>query len=465
MRALPSACVAEVRKICQHYVHKTSGKYTNNAAAARYIHQMSEEVLSQLADVAAEIKRHESSPEVFQQLLDDWNEVFPPTLGEIGTPKAIASKLKSQAVQIEELRLSLEELKSMRDQDLNGVLRSMDSQLQSSRDSVANERRQLLFAHSKEVSALNDKLARIVAENEENLKSLAKSYKSTVETLKCKLTKLEDAKNGELAEASAAASRREQELLDRIAQLAREKQVMSDSLKSRSREVEELNRRSRRPSFVPERKIALASTNSIASSVQSDRANALEDSFRFDIEDSATEVELCDEDEDDEEEEAAEEEEGDEEEEDDNLRLGADYVESWGPQGQEKKLRKGKKKGKAKKSRRKSTVTTAPVVSVRGAVAQKLASLTEEIKSLSEVNSAREEDMKLMQTDIDKLLVELSFQKRRADGLEETNAALRKAIAVDISQSAGAQVIRGRVTVTKYTPHFLQHTRSEPHCT
>ena len=67
--------VAEVRKICQHYVRKTSGKYVDNVTAARYIHQMAEDVLSQLADVSAEIKRHESHPEMYQELLDSWNEV------------------------------------------------------------------------------------------------------------------------------------------------------------------------------------------------------------------------------------------------------------------------------------------------------------------------------------------------------------------------------------------------------
>ena len=36
---------------------------------------MAEDVLSQLADVSAEIKRHESHPEMYQELLDSWNEV------------------------------------------------------------------------------------------------------------------------------------------------------------------------------------------------------------------------------------------------------------------------------------------------------------------------------------------------------------------------------------------------------
>ena len=67
--------VAEVRKVCQHYVRKAAGKYVDNVTAARYIHQMAEEILGQLADVSEEIRRHESHPEMYRELLESWNEV------------------------------------------------------------------------------------------------------------------------------------------------------------------------------------------------------------------------------------------------------------------------------------------------------------------------------------------------------------------------------------------------------
>ena len=52
---------------------------------------------------------------------------------------------------------------------------------------------------------------------------------------------------------------------------------------------------------------------------------------------------------------------------------------------------------------------------------------------------------------------------RRADGLEEANGALRRTIAAGI-QNKEEPAIRMKVPVTTHTPHFLQHTRSEPHC-
>jgi DNA polymerase-1 len=82
-----------VRDICLHYVEKCSGKYENNKLAARYLHQMAEEVLGQLSGVAAQIKRHEAEPEVFQALLDEWNDAFPASLGSMGSPKQVGEVL------------------------------------------------------------------------------------------------------------------------------------------------------------------------------------------------------------------------------------------------------------------------------------------------------------------------------------------------------------------------------------
>jgi len=80
-RELPSGCVEQVRQICLHYVSKCAGKYSNNVVAARYVHHMADEVISQLAGVAEQIQRHESNPQLFQKLLDEWNASFPPSLG------------------------------------------------------------------------------------------------------------------------------------------------------------------------------------------------------------------------------------------------------------------------------------------------------------------------------------------------------------------------------------------------
>ena len=49
LRQYPTNYIQQVREICLHYVKKCSGKYENNKAAARYVHQMSSEILFQLA--------------------------------------------------------------------------------------------------------------------------------------------------------------------------------------------------------------------------------------------------------------------------------------------------------------------------------------------------------------------------------------------------------------------------------
>ena len=74
IRKYPKSAVQQVREICLHYVEKCSGKYMDNKAASRYVHQMAEEVIQQLSGVTAQIRRHENEPEVFQALLDEWNE-------------------------------------------------------------------------------------------------------------------------------------------------------------------------------------------------------------------------------------------------------------------------------------------------------------------------------------------------------------------------------------------------------
>ena len=143
MRSFPKSAVQQVREICLHYVEKTSGKYMNNKAASRYIHQMTEEVMNQLSGVSAQIKRHENEPAAFQALIDEWNEAFPKSLHAIGSPKAIASLVKKQEAEIVELRTNLDSERNNRDKDVGDVLKSMDAQLQTSRNGIISERRQL----------------------------------------------------------------------------------------------------------------------------------------------------------------------------------------------------------------------------------------------------------------------------------------------------------------------------------
>ena len=151
MRAFPKSAVQQVREICLHYVEKSSGKYADNKRASRYIHQMAEEVMNQLSGVSAQIKRHENEPAAFQALIDEWNEAFPKSLHAIGSPKAIAALVKRQEQEIIELRAALDSERNNRDKDVGDVLKSMDAQLQTSRNGIISERRQLAKIQQQEV--------------------------------------------------------------------------------------------------------------------------------------------------------------------------------------------------------------------------------------------------------------------------------------------------------------------------
>jgi hypothetical protein len=285
-----------------------------------------------------------------------------------------------------------------------------------------------MLSHAAEAAALNERLERIAAENEDKIKILGASYKSTIDSLKMKFKKLEEAKVGEFADAEAKCAAREKELQDRVNQLTRQNQVLTDAVKSKSREAEENRRASvRRPSFVPERRVSLPSANSIASSVQSDPVD-IQDSFKFDLSmldnndglsmedidvDNEVDEESEDEDEDEDEEESgsSEEEEGGASDTRDELGgIDEEFALYRGAKEKKKKPKKEKKTNKVKNAKKVSA--PAPTVSIRGKVALKLAAMTAEITALTDVNSAREADMKVMQSDIDKLLVELKFQKR-----------------------------------------------------
>ena len=118
------------------------------------------------------------------ELLDRWNEVFPPSLGEIGTPRAIASKLKTQAVHIEELKDQIKDLQNHQIIDMDGLKATMDSQLQSSRESIMNERRQLLFAHKTDINDMIERMEADKNKNDQEAKEVALHFKKQIDQMR-----------------------------------------------------------------------------------------------------------------------------------------------------------------------------------------------------------------------------------------------------------------------------------------
>jgi len=191
-----------VKEICLFYVKKCSGKYEDNKAAARYVHQMAEEIIIQLSGVAGEIKRNKGEPELYQALLDEWNENFPPSLGAMGTPKSIASLVSSQSTEIGDLRSALETERSKREKDVTEILRSMDAQLQAYKSSVMSERRhqQLAAQQQKEnfdleMKRLQEKfradLDRMASNQVKEIKKSTASYENRVLEAQSKIQELQ----------------------------------------------------------------------------------------------------------------------------------------------------------------------------------------------------------------------------------------------------------------------------------
>ena len=194
LRQYPTNYIQQVREICLHYVKKCSGKYENNKAAARYVHQMSRylliktlyinlyyyhyysEILLQLAGVAAQVNRFENEPELYQSLLDEWNENFPPSLGASGTPKAVAAILSKQSTQLIDLKEQIQAEQKRREVEVAEVMRSMDVQLSISRKCVVVERKQLAVSHQLE----KERLEQLIAEADTKLNNVVDAIKEVL---------------------------------------------------------------------------------------------------------------------------------------------------------------------------------------------------------------------------------------------------------------------------------------------
>jgi hypothetical protein len=176
VRNIPKSCVQQVKDICLFYVEKCSGKYQNNKAAARNVHQMAEEIILQLAGVAHEIKMNRGEPEQFQTLLEEWNEHFPPSLGALGSPKAIATLIANQSREIQKLKDELDVEKVKRENDVSTILRSMDSQLHSYRSSVMNDRRQQKVLFDQEIHNFEEHMKEYKKTLDEEKKIMNNNY-------------------------------------------------------------------------------------------------------------------------------------------------------------------------------------------------------------------------------------------------------------------------------------------------
>ena len=163
----------QVREVCFFYVRKCSGKYENNRVAARYVHQMAEEILSLLGGIITEIEKRKEHPEILQSLLDEWNANFPASLRSYGSPKAIASLIEAQSKELSSLRSDLAAERLQRKAAEEQLSDAVIEQLQSYKKSFLVERKERQMAaesaeseHGRELAAMHEKYIKHAAEME-----------------------------------------------------------------------------------------------------------------------------------------------------------------------------------------------------------------------------------------------------------------------------------------------------------
>lgn len=167
-----------------HYVNKCSGKYENNKLAGRYVHQMANEVMSQLSGVSAEIDVVGANVELMKQRIKEWEDNFPPSLTDIGHPKAIADLISKQKRKITDLQTKLDAEKKSHDKDVNDVLRSMNVQLQAARNSTFLERQQLSLAHQQDEEEHKQRMAINDHEHQRTIDSLKREHRQEISQLR-----------------------------------------------------------------------------------------------------------------------------------------------------------------------------------------------------------------------------------------------------------------------------------------
>jgi hypothetical protein len=145
---------------------------------------MADEVISQLAGVAAQIRTaRDNQPENLQELLDEWNNHFPPSLGAIGTPKVVAATLSRQSKELDDLRNELEVERTNRAQEVADIMQSMSVQMHASCEGVMSERRQLSLTQQHQNIDHENKVQNVEAQNMQNVASLNHNFETKIQKL------------------------------------------------------------------------------------------------------------------------------------------------------------------------------------------------------------------------------------------------------------------------------------------
>lgn len=141
--------VSAIKLICKYYVDKCSGKYSDNVMSARYVHQLADEVLVQLEALQSSMSsgsKAEEAPQSqsaslsqrMEEILREWTEHFPPSLGKLGSPKAVAARIEALTQTVESLNEKIKLMQAKHQTEVG----ELQSQVMTSRTGCLLEREQ-----------------------------------------------------------------------------------------------------------------------------------------------------------------------------------------------------------------------------------------------------------------------------------------------------------------------------------
>ena len=380
------------------------------------------------------------------------------------------------------MKSKLNELQANHTNEFTKLKDSMDMQLQQSRDSILAERRQLVLTHTHETQNLIDSYDKEINELQESRENMAEHFKGIVDNLSDKFQKLEVVKEREMNDLEMKLEEEKKNLVDQLAELTAKykdlkveskhkiEKAKQNSISAKDIKMAELNAKQYQPMpVIPTNNSIVGDTQSVVSSIVmelDDAVLSVSKAPENDGDDSVDNEEwrkyLSESDDDDE----VTEEDGQADAISKGMQMGSeaagDVLRTKNKEA--KKLAKIETaKRKAKEAKAKEVKKQPTSVEIKGAVAVKIQKLMDEINELKKVNDSKDEVVKMMKLDMEKMKIELMYQKNRADGVDEINRNLRSthfnSTSGDSSTTITYKRTKRNIPVVKRTPHLLMHTK------
>jgi len=255
MRRFPSSTLDEVRNICKHYEEKCGGKYAATTPAARYLFQMSREILVQLAALETWMKERTAVADSVADEYKQWQEHFSPASKQqllVGLPNAALATPSDIAAYIAQLQDLLQQTREREEK----VAVDADEQVDQLRKAIANNRAVARVQaeedrkrHAAEIAAMKtqmeDAMQKLSGQYQDVIASVQSQAKATIGELEAELAARDDVFDRRSSEreqeASKAMARMKRDLERRSKdELARSKSEADETIFQQQRKLDML---------------------------------------------------------------------------------------------------------------------------------------------------------------------------------------------------------------------------------